>query len=260
MDLLEERAGGVNPAAHWYYRSKARAIVQLLGANSSETVLDVGAGSGVFVRELVRIGRCRAATCIDPGYERDHAERIGGVRIEFQRDGVYRGEDCVLFVDVLEHVRDDVGLLRRYTGELKADAVVLVTVPAFRFLWSGHDVFLKHERRYTLHGLEQVVRRAGLRVERSRYFYASIFPAVAVARLVGRLRMQRGSAAPRSSLRPHARATDRALTLLHDLERLTLFRVNRLFGLTAFCLARRDPESPERQTPSDGSADRRRQA
>ena len=81
----------------------------------------------------------------------------------------------VLMVDVLEHVDGDVGLLRAYSRNLLADGKVLITVPACPFLWSGHEEFLGHLRRYTRRMLERMVRSTGLEVVRSRYFYGLVF-------------------------------------------------------------------------------------
>ena len=53
-------------------------------------------------------------------------------------------------MDVLEHVSDDVGLVREYAKRAKPGTRFVVSVPAFMWLWSGHDVFLEHHRRYTL--------------------------------------------------------------------------------------------------------------
>ena len=61
-------------------------------------------------------------------------------------------------MDVLEHVDNDAGLVRHYATKVPSGAHFLVTVPAFRFLWSGHDVFLEHKRRYTLAEIEQTMR------------------------------------------------------------------------------------------------------
>src|SRR3546814_19735603 len=73
-------------------------------------------------------------------------------------------------MDVLEHVEDDAGLLRTYLDKAPPQAQAVITVPAFQFLWSHHDVFLEHHRRYTLKTLSRVVERAGavpLRMHRS---------------------------------------------------------------------------------------------
>ena len=119
------------------------------------------------------------------------------------------------------------------------DALVLVTVPAFQALWSGHDVFLEHKRRYTMAGLHRTLGKAGLEVTRSRYFFCALLPAIGAMRLWGRLRLASSGFTPRSDLRLHAAWVNTLLTFIHEVERRTLFRINRLAGLTIFCLARR---------------------
>lgn len=142
-------------------------------------------------------------------------------------------------MDVLEHVDDDVGLLRQYSETLPADGWVLITVPAFQFLWSGHDIFLEHRRRYTRRQIEDVVARAGLTVVRSRYFFGLLFPVAAAIRLYAARRLKKQGPEPKSDLRKAPALLNKVLTLLHDVERATLFRFNIFAGLTVFCLARR---------------------
>ncbi len=57
-------------------------------------------------------------------------------------------------MDVIEHVEDDVGLVRGYVDKVAGGTRFIVTVPALMWLWSGHDVFLEHYRRYTLTSIE----------------------------------------------------------------------------------------------------------
>ena len=60
-----------------------------------------------------------------------------------------RGCRVILLMDVLEHVDDDVGLLRAYAEPARPGTRFIVSVPAFSWLWSAHDEFLEHRRRYT---------------------------------------------------------------------------------------------------------------
>ncbi len=239
MDLKEEAILGEAIGSHWYYLAKGRALRAMLGRVRVPEVLDIGAGSGVFSRQLLDAGICERAVCVDPGYNEVRFERYHGHEIEFTRSVGRVSQGLLLLMDVLEHVDDDVGLLRGYTERMPDDARVLITVPAFEFLWSGHDVFLEHRRRYTLAGLERTVRRAGLQVMRSRYFFGLLFPAIAVMRLRDRHRLHAGQIEARSALRICPAPLNRLLTLVHDLERATLFPFNRLAGLSVFCLARR---------------------
>ena len=91
-------------------------------------------------------------------------------------------------MDVLEHVPDDAALVAEYAARVPPGARFLITVPAFQWMWSGHDVLLEHFRRYTLRQIEAAVSRGGLRVERGCYFYGGVLPLAAATRLAARLR------------------------------------------------------------------------
>jgi hypothetical protein len=139
-------------------------------------------------------------------------------------------------MDVLEHVDDDVGLVSDYAARVPQGTVFVVTVPAFQALWSGHDEFLEHRRRYSLQQAESVLHRAGLTVERSGYFFAAVLPIAASMRLAQRLSRRRHSR-PQTQLRQHHPVVNRFLGNLCKFE-LALLQLNRFGGLTVFCLAR----------------------
>lgn len=184
MDLKEENILGDNVKAHWYYRAKLAALQRAIADIPPVHVLDVGAGSGFFARGLIVAGRAISATCVDPGYLDEHDELVGSVPLRFRRglDGQLPNISLTLMMDVLEHVPDDIALVREYVDQIPSGSRVLVTVPAFRWLWSGHDVFLEHYRRYTLPEVEKVLRAAGLRIEFGNYFYGAVLPVAVMFR------------------------------------------------------------------------------
>jgi 2-polyprenyl-3-methyl-5-hydroxy-6-metoxy-1,4-benzoquinol methylase len=233
MDLKEEDILGADIARHWYYRSKAAALRRMVGPLAPQRLLDVGAGSGFFSRHLLAEGGAQSALCIDPGYERERDERLDGKPVLYRRTCGATDCDLVLMMDVLEHVDDDVGLTRHYAAKVPSGAHFLVTVPAFRFLWSGHDVFLEHKRRYTLPEVETTLRDAGLAVVKGAYFFGFIFPLAAAVRLAAR-----GDTRPRSSLSKQGALANGLLAAVCAAER-PLFPINRLAGLSAFVLARK---------------------
>jgi SAM-dependent methyltransferase len=238
MDLKEQDILGDSISNHWYYVTKGRAMRSLLGGFHTDEVLDVGAGSGVFSRQLLDARVCERATCVDPGYEAERVETYHGAKLSFVRSAPKGRHGLVLMMDVLEHVDDDVALLRQYARGIPADGRVLISVPAFQFLWSGHDVFLEHRRRYTRAMLERTVTDAGLVVERSRYFFGLLFPVIAAMRIVQGRRARRGQVEARSDLRNYGTVVNGALTWLHGVERRVVFPFNTVAGLTLFCLAR----------------------
>ena len=240
MDVKEEAILGPATRDHWYYVSKGRALRMILGGETVDEVLDVGAGSGVFTRQLLDLGLARRGVCVDPAYDADRVETHNGCEIAFVRKVDDVRQKLILMIDVLEHVEDDLGLLREYTDRMPSGGRVAIAVPAFQFLWSGHDIFLEHRRRYTLSQIEEVVRHAGLRVLKGRYFFGALFPLVAVIRLRDRLELKAGKIEAKSQLKLLPPLANSSLVRIHDVERATLFSINRLAGLTAFCLAARD--------------------
>jgi 2-polyprenyl-3-methyl-5-hydroxy-6-metoxy-1,4-benzoquinol methylase len=233
MDLKEEDILGADIAQHWYYRSKAAALRRAVATLNPQRLLDVGAGSGFFSRHLLSEGGAQSALCVDIGYDRDRDDQIGGKPVLYRRDCGATDCDLVLMMDVLEHVDDDRALVRRYAAKVPSGAHFLVTVPAFRFLWSGHDVFLEHKRRYTLAEIETTMRDAGLDVVKGAYYFGLVFPLAAAVRLATRRETE-----PRSSLKKHGAFTNGLLTAICAAE-LPLFPLNRLAGLSAFVLARK---------------------
>jgi SAM-dependent methyltransferase len=233
MDLKEEDILGADIGRHWYYRSKAAALRRMVAGLHPRRILDVGAGSGFFSRHLLTETGARSALCVDIGYASDRDDSEGGKPVLYRRDTGPTDCDLVLMMDVLEHVDDDRGLLMDYAAKLPSGAHFLVTVPAFRFLWSGHDVFLEHKRRYRLGEIEAVVRAAGLEVVRGSYYFGFVFPLAAAVRLAARR-----AGEPRSSLKRHGALTNATLGAACAAE-LPFFPINRLAGLSAFVLARK---------------------
>ncbi|MGI4977246.1 MAG: methyltransferase domain-containing protein [Janthinobacterium lividum] len=239
MDLREDGLLGTGVAGHWYYRAKSAAVAALLGETRPGSVLDVGAGTGFFSRQLLRRDHVTSATCVDPGYAADRDEWIEGKPLLFRRSVARPSADLVLLMDVLEHVADDAVLLRSYVHGADCGTRFIVTVPAFSWLWSGHDVFLGHHRRYTLGQIRGVVERSGLVVEDACYLYGALFPLAAGSRLLGRLRAAlTGRERVRSQMRRCGRLSNGALWAACRAE-LLMFRRNRLFGLTAMVTARK---------------------
>ena len=234
MDVKELSQISGPPAEHWYYAAKFDLLAATVRALKVRSVVDVGAGSGVFARLLLERTDCLEAMCVDPAYERDQDEMVNGKTLRFRRGYESQDFDLILLMDVLEHVDDDVALLSSVVSSVRPGTTVFVTVPAFGFLWSAHDVFLDHRRRYTAAMLAQTMTDARLTVDRIRYFYAAIFPLVALLRLVTRTR----DPAKGSDLRPAPAVVGWLLKTVLGAERRVLFPVNCMAGLSVVGIAR----------------------
>ena len=228
MDLKE--LGLVNPATHWYYQAKIVPFKKAFRkyAVKPKTIFDIGAGSGFFAQSIMQLDNNLNATCIDPNYESEWDENDG--KIKFVKSVRNYSADIYLFVDVLEHVADDLALLKSYTDHAPTGAIVMISVPAFMSLWSPHDVFVEHFRRYRLKQVEAVISQANLELLESRYLFGIIFP---VAWLVRKFKRNATPSSDLSSMPPFLNAV---LQFVLKIEHR--FRINKVVGVSTFVVAR----------------------
>ncbi|EPX76570.1 class I SAM-dependent methyltransferase [Salipiger mucosus] len=218
---------------HWYYQSKARMITHHFHQRPS-SILDVGAGLGWFSRWLLENDRGDGATCVDPGYETESEEKLpNGRTVRYVRETGESDADLVLLMDVLEHVDDDVALLSTYWDLAPPGATFIITVPAFEFLWSAHDDYLEHRRRYTVRSLERTIRAAGATPERLHYYFGAIFPLAAAVRL-----LKRGRTSETSDMRPAGPVANGLLKGICGAE-TAVMKLNRLGGLSVVAVLRK---------------------
>jgi len=236
MDLKETEILGDGIADHWYYSSKAKMLEEVIGPISKTKILDIGAGSAFFSKHLLKNTSAQECMCLDISYPSNSQASIDGKPIYFCKESAPYNADLVLLMDVLEHIPDDVTFLKTFVDQLPAGTEFLITVPAFQFLWSGHDVFLEHQRRYTLKGLVDVVQKCGLLPQKQFYFYGLVFPLALITRLADKFSNQRN--APQSKLIKHHPLMNWALQKICALE-LHIMRFNQVAGLSVVCLAKK---------------------
>ena len=224
---------------HWYFRGRLAVLVAALERAlppAPRRLVELGCGTGNVLQALGRFGEA-------VGVEMDPQLREVGVAAGLDiRAGALPDDlpvleewaDAVLLLDVIEHLDDDLGSVRAARRLARPGGLVVVTVPAYGWLWSAHDVALGHRRRYTARQLRSVLSAAGLRVERLGYFNTILFPAIAGVRLAKRLAGGGGHDLQRPSA-----AINEALTRLFALERHVVLRPGLPFGSSILAIARR---------------------
>jgi SAM-dependent methyltransferase len=213
-------------------------------------ILDAGCGTGALLDGLNRIPGAlvfgadiaREALAFSAGRGHRRLAQTDLTALPFADNSF----EIVTALDVVEHVEDDVGALREIARVLRPGGVLLMSVPAYRFLWSSHDVALHHKRRYTTHSMEPRLRKAGLTPVKLTYLLAFLFPAIALYRLADRLRQPRGE--PKAHLVAIPSVINRFLIALQEAELSLARRINLPFGVTLFCVARKS-EGPCGQEP-----------
>jgi 2-polyprenyl-3-methyl-5-hydroxy-6-metoxy-1,4-benzoquinol methylase len=123
----------------------------------------------------------------------DLASQRRFMRIDVTQPLPLSGYDGILMFDVLEHLPDDEAVLQNVHAALPSGGLLMLTVPAFQFLWSPWDDIEKHKRRYTRANLSALLERTGFEVERATYFFLPLFFA---ASAVKGLRAVRNLVAP----------------------------------------------------------------
>jgi SAM-dependent methyltransferase len=149
-------------------------------------VLDFGCGDGEVLTELSRHFH---AVGLDPRInDLSLARRRGATRLVAARDDLpfTRCFDLVGIFDVVEHVADDVDLLRGAAALAVPGGFLLLTVPADPRLWSKFDRYAGHYRRYTRRALEDLLRGAGLEQVRILPLFRILWPLARVNALLGR--------------------------------------------------------------------------
>jgi SAM-dependent methyltransferase len=192
MDRDYERQTHQAEDRHWWYRGRRTVLDGVIAGLQLPTparVLDAGCGSGRNMIELARLGSVTGVelseTSVELARKRDAGEVISGSVLEmpFADDSF----DLAVSLDVIEHLEDDLGALRELRRTVAPGGALLVTVPAYQWLWSGHDEINHHHRRYTRRSLQRVAEQAGWRQLRTTYFNSLLLPVAIALRVLDRV-------------------------------------------------------------------------
>ena len=195
---------------------KLKLIERFITQYKPTSVIDFGCSNGELLPLLVERYNIRAVG-YDPGVA--EFENIPTTAV-----------DCLTSTDVLEHVEDDLKLLRGYTDHATPGALVMISVPAFLSLWSAHDIFLGHFRRYRLAQLRALIKAADLELLECNYLFGIIFP---IAWIVRKLKRKESPASDLSSI---PGPLNWLLLKILKIEHQT--SINKLCGVSAFGVAR----------------------
>jgi len=176
---------------HWWYRGRRNVIERVIAdlrLPARARILDAGCGSGRNMVELTRHGTVTGVelsdASIDLARARGAGEVIAGSVLQMPFDG--DSFDLSVCLDVIEHLEDDLDALRELRRVLAPGGSLLVTVPAYQWLWSGHDEVNHHHRRYTRRSLQRVAEQAGWDQVRTTYFNSLLLPAAILLRVLDR--------------------------------------------------------------------------
>jgi ubiquinone/menaquinone biosynthesis C-methylase UbiE len=190
---------------HWWFATRTRAILAYLdryvGLGQGRRVLDVGCGAANMTHHLRHYGDVIGVDSnpkpLEIARERGLEAYQGSADDLPFEDGTF---DLVTLLDTVEHVPAEDTVFEECRRVLRgpgasgarAGGRLLVTVPAFMFLWSQNDVINMHQRRYTVPELTTKLERHGFRLLRISYNNFFVFPLAA-----GIILLRRGRAEPK---------------------------------------------------------------
>jgi len=179
-----------NENIHWWFVARRlilrKVINQYFSENTKGKVLEVGCGSGGNLQMLKAYGDISAMELDDDARKMANSRSVCNVKkgklpydIPFDDDF-----DLICMLDVLEHIDDDLAALQAVRKKLNQKGTLVITVPAYKFLWSAHDVANHHKRRYLRKQLINIVSESGLNVKYITYFNTFLFPVIAATRTI----------------------------------------------------------------------------
>ncbi len=176
---------------HFWFRARNSAIAALVRRAVSSfpsdfCVLEVGCGTGYVLQLLERICGSASVTGMDLFEEAlQYARQRTSCRLvagDVHNPPFTSKFHLVGMFDVLEHLPDDLQVLRDLKRLLLPSGMLLLTVPAHPALWSYFDVAARHCRRYTLQELRLKLADSGFEVLYASEFMAALFPLAWVKR------------------------------------------------------------------------------
>ncbi len=176
---------------HWWWEGRRRLVRALLDGHTPKSILDIGCGTGEtlsFLHKLYPTAKLQGIDVLPEAViytkKRKHKAEIGdATKLKFKASSF----DALLILDVIEHINNDVQVLKEAKRVLTKDGVIIVTAPAMALIWSNHDKNQGHYRRYSRDGFETIAKKAGLTVEYISYFNFFLSPPIIFIRLLSRL-------------------------------------------------------------------------
>ena len=226
---------------HWWFSARQRIVAEMVHRVAStppgSKVLDVGCGTGavlaMFSKEFDAYGTDTSPIAIEYCHKRGIVNAFCCTLENFPRPELRF--ELLTMLDVLEHIEDEGAVLRAAHQKLKPGGRILLTVPAYEYLWSIHDDLNHHQRRYVRSQLVRVLEANGFVVDFSSYFNTILFPSAVVDRVAKKLIKPTGD----TTLNIPPLWLNSLLGTIFSFERFFLRKASLPFGLSLIAVAKK---------------------
>lgn len=173
---------------HWWHVSKRRIINKLIekyNAIKNPKILDIGCGTGKNIEELQKLGLVYGLDNSNEALRFCRKRGLKNLILGTAEKTSLKNNffDIITLLDVLEHTDDNKTLKETYRI-LKEDGLIIITVPAFNWLWSKWDVVLHHRRRYTTKSLIAILQKNNFHIKKISYMYSFLVLPALIIRMI----------------------------------------------------------------------------
>jgi SAM-dependent methyltransferase len=225
---------------HWWFVGRREILFDVLKKHLSPTakILDVGCNTGVLVGKLQERGIDAYGTDLSEeaiAYGKERGTKKLFVATGESQPFADATFDAVMALDVIEHIDDDCGALKEMRRVLKPGGILIIKVPAFKFLWGLQDEVAHHKRRYTRPMLTSLIKNIGFDIVRATYFNTFLFLPITLVRMIQKIVPPKRS----SDFDLNNPFVNTILTKVFVLESRLLRHTNMPFGISLLVIAQK---------------------
>jgi len=222
---------------HWWFIGRRRIILffikKIYNSRKNLNILDFGCGTGFNMLFLRNFGKIDGIDISEESLKFCKKRGINIDILDVTKDKIKKyinKYDLITVLDVLEHTEDDELVLKKLYSFLKGNGHIIITVPAFKFLSSNHDIILHHKRRYDKKDLIRKIKTSGLCVEFISYYNCFLLPFAILRKIIN---------PKESSLKITATKHKKIFDLLYNAETFLLSRKLIPVGVSIFCIVKK---------------------
>ncbi len=167
-------SSSLSQQGYWWHRARADLLEVVMSPylKTPRRTLDVGSADAPSVGWMRGAQQHVNLDLIPEGLVPGQGVCASATRLPFADETF----DVVSAFDVVEHCADDSRAVSELARVLVPTGRMLLSVPAYQWAWSDHDVRAGHHRRYTRPQLARLVEASGLHVVRATYAFGGVFP------------------------------------------------------------------------------------
>jgi SAM-dependent methyltransferase len=177
---------GADTNQHPWILSREKCLLNIINKGNLRNFADIGVNDMYYTKKIRTFAKGNVYA-VDIFFPESGLIKDGIICIN-DISKLPEGEiDCIVMMDVLEYIEDDKGFFINAVKKLKKGGIILLTVPAWQFLFSAHDIRSRHLRRYDKQRLFEVINQENIKIQKWHYFYTILF----FTRLMGMLKKEK---------------------------------------------------------------------